>query len=227
MSLKLDASVTLRLFGLVASEKGTAESIDESLWTSEISDEDLIVQTSAGSREALALLFRRYAPVVRMISHKILRNKAEVEDFLQDIFLSIRFDAGKFDASRGSARSWILGTTYRRALSRRRYLNSRHFYDRVDLDDVVDQIGASDGDLLLQGSLSGGFGKGSLNNVFGQLSENQRQTLCMFFIEGYTFDEIAAKLGHTRGNVKNHYFRGLEKLRKVLFGSKLPGERAV
>jgi len=45
--------------------------------------------------------------------------------------------------------------------------------------------------------------------------------------KGHTFDEIAAKLGLTRGNVKHHYFRGLDKLRKELFGSKLPGKRAI
>jgi RNA polymerase sigma-70 factor (ECF subfamily) len=63
--------------------------------------------------------------------------------------------------------------------------------------------------------------------VFDALSENQRQTLRLFFIEGHTFDEIAAKLGLTRGNVKHHYFRGLDKLRKELFGSKLRDGRAV
>lgn len=52
--------------------------------------------------------------------------------------------------------------------------------------------------------------------LFESLSENQRQTLTLFFFEGYSFDEIAMKLGQTRGNIKNHYFRGLEKPRKLL-----------
>ena len=56
---------------------------------------------------------------------------------------------------------------------------------------------------------------------------DQRQTLRLFFIEGYTLDEIAAKLGQSRGNVKHHYFRGLDRLRKQIFGGKLPGKRAV
>jgi RNA polymerase sigma factor (sigma-70 family) len=66
---------------------------------------------------------------------------------------------------------------------------------------------------------------GRLQRGFETLSENQRQTLSLFFIEGYTFDEIAAQLGQSRGNVKHHYFRGLEKLRKELFDGELPGER--
>jgi RNA polymerase sigma-70 factor (ECF subfamily) len=71
------------------------------------------------------------------------------------------------------------------------------------------------------------LGNGGLQGVFETLSESQRQTLRLFFIEGYTLDEIAAKLGQSRGNVKHHYFRGLDRLRRELFGSKLPGERAI
>ena len=62
---------------------------------------------------------------------------------------------------------------------------------------------------------------GSLN------SEGQRQTLHLFFFEGYTFEEIAAKLGQTVGNARNHYYRGLEKLRKRISAGKLPGTEAV
>ena len=60
------------------------------------------------------------------------------------------------------------------------------------------------------------FDRADAQKLFEALSENQRQTLILFFFEGYTFDEIALKLGQTRGNIKNHYFRGLEKLRKLL-----------
>jgi RNA polymerase sigma factor (sigma-70 family) len=52
--------------------------------------------------------------------------------------------------------------------------------------------------------------------AFRELSENQRDTLRLYFFEGYSFEEIAAKLGQTRGNVKHHYFRGLERLRRQI-----------
>jgi RNA polymerase sigma-70 factor (ECF subfamily) len=115
--------------------------------------------------------------------------------------------------------------TYRRAISRRRYLTSRQFYTRVDLDDAAADL--ADPRISVRDSFDTSLGNGRLRTVFETLTENQRQTLCLFFIEGYTLDEIAAKLGQTRGNVKHHYFRGLERLRKELFGGKLSGERAV
>ena len=46
-------------------------------------------------------------------------------------------------------------------------------------------------------------------------------------MEGYTLPEIAEKMGQSRANIKNHYFRGLEKLRKHLFSGKLAAKRAL
>ena len=76
---------------------------------------------------------------------------------------------------------------------------------------------------LKENSIDGRLGNGGLERVFEALSENQRQTLVLHFFEGRTFDEIATKLGQPKGNVRHHYFRGLEKLRKHIFDRKLQG----
>jgi RNA polymerase sigma-70 factor (ECF subfamily) len=191
-------------------------------------DEALIAQIKDGSREALGLLFRRYARSVRSLAMRVLRDAGEADDLLQDLFLSIHKESASYDQSKGPARSWIMQVAYRRAISRRRHLSSRHFYTRVDLEDAALQISAPPSDFVSwENSIDGTFGNGTLERVLGELSENQRLTMRLFFVEGYTFEEIAAKLGQPRGNIKNHYFRSLEKLRKALFGDKLPGERAV
>ena len=93
------------------------------------------------------------------------------------------------------------------------------------LDEVASQFAdASAKPGKLEASIDEQCGKGSLQRVFAALSENQRETLHLFFAEGYTFDEIATKLGQSRGNIKHHYFRALGRLRKALFGGKLPGD---
>jgi RNA polymerase sigma-70 factor (ECF subfamily) len=58
------------------------------------------------------------------------------------------------------------------------------------------------------------------SRVLADLSLNQRETLRLHFVEDCSFAEIAARLGQSRGNIKHHYFRGLEKLRKQLFAGK-------
>src|SRR6266481_4923430 len=227
----MNGFATIRLPGITIA-KGEARTLSSSAAThgaeSEISDETLIAQICDGSREALADLFRRHARIVRGVAYRVLRDASEADDLLQDIFLLIHRKCGMFDASRGPARFWILQMTYHRAIARRRYLNSRHFYTRVDLDDVGRELAApgTDGSGLV--NLGDGLlGREGFRKGFEGLSENQRQTLQLFFVEGYTLGEIATKLNQTRGNVKNHYFRGLEKLRKQIFGNKLQGGSAV
>jgi len=226
----MNPSITIRLPGLAlpAEDPQTTVSVSSSVVASEISDEALMSQVCEGSREALAVLFRRYARLVRGVSFRVLRDAFEADDLVQDVFLLVHRDCKTFDSSKAPARFWILQMAYRRAISRRRYLTSRHFYTRLDLDDPACHVPDPRLDNCQLGeSVERMLGNGGLQGVFETLSESQRQTLRLFFIEGYTLDEIATKLGQSRGNVKHHYFRGLERLRKELFGGKLPGERAI
>jgi RNA polymerase sigma-70 factor (ECF subfamily) len=179
-----------------------------------------------GEQEALASLFRRYARVVRGVALRILKDASEAEDLLQDVFVLIHRLCRTFDSSKASAQFWILQMTYRRAISRRRYLNSRHFYAQVEFDDQgVQAVEPRSGQF--GASLDQILAELDLQKMFGTLSEDQQKTLRLHFIEGYTLDEIAKMLGQSRGNIRHHSFRGLERLRKQVFGSKLPGARAV
>lgn len=224
----MNSSVTIRLPGFAVNDSPTMEATAAAPVTdAEVCDEALMAQICEGGREALAVLFRRYAHVVRGVAYRVLRDASEADDLLQDVFLLVHRLCKTFDGSRSPAKFWIVQMAYRRAISRRRYLTSRHFYTRIDLDDTANELADPRSAGQLWDSIDGQLGNGGLQKVFGTLSENQQQTLRLFFIEGFTFDEIAAKLGQSRGNVKHHYFRGLDRLRKELFGGKLPGERAL
>lgn len=192
-------------------------------------DESLMRRVCDADKEALALLFHRYARTVRGVAYRVLRDASEADDLLQEIFILIHRKCRMFDASRGPARFWILQMTYHRALARRRYLNSRHFYTRVDLGDAEKHLGDPgstdcDGHGFPEDGL---LGKSGWKAIFDSLSADQQETLRLFFLEGYTLGEIAEKLNQTRSNVKHHYFRGLEKLRKQFFRSKLRDSSAV
>jgi RNA polymerase sigma-70 factor (ECF subfamily) len=223
----MDSFVTIRLpdFALTGEDAKAGTARPTEAPAAEPSDEILVEQVTQGSREALASLFRRHARIVRRVVHRILRNAPEADDLVQEIFLLVHRECKAFDSSKSPARFWILQMAYRRAISRKRYLTSRHFYSRIDLDEAAkdSNIISNDLDELIEQSLE----NNRLNKVFAALSDDQQQTLRLFFIEGYTFEEIAGKLGQSRGNIKHHYFRGLEKLRKELFGGKLPSERAI
>jgi RNA polymerase sigma-70 factor (ECF subfamily) len=226
----LHSLATFRLSNLAMSKERNLETSGlEPTGRVEPTDETLLSLVCNGSREALGLLFRRYARIVRGVAYRVLRDASEADDLLQDIFLLIHRLCGTFDSSRGSARHWILQMTHRRAISRRRYLTSRHFYNRIDLDETEGWLQESRTGTWRHADSVGEAleKKQTLESWFEQLSLNQRETLQLFFFESLTFEEIAARLGQTAGNARHHYYRGLDRLRKLIFAGKLPKGEAL
>jgi RNA polymerase sigma-70 factor (ECF subfamily) len=189
-----------------------------------LADEDLLARVLKGDQEALGLLFQRYARVVRHVAARILRDAAEAEDLVQDLFLFIRRKCAIFDGSKSSARSWIVQMAYHRAIERRRYLTARQFYSRVEIESDTDHVVGTP-TAECDYSAEAVFGRNGLSQVLKSLSEDQRETLCLHFFDGYTLAEISQRLGQTLGNVRNHYYRGLDKLRKQMSGNTVPVEQ--
>jgi RNA polymerase sigma-70 factor (ECF subfamily) len=182
------------------------------------SDEELLLQVRDGSREALAVLFRRHARTVYKVSNRILQNEAEAEDLVQELFLFVFQKADLFDGGKSSAISWLIQMTYHRAIDRRRYLASRCHYDAQPLQE--ERIRTNAGQI----SLDGVDGRALLIRLREDLPLEQQQTLELHFLEGYTFHEIAEKTGQTFGKVRHHYYRGMESLRSYVFSGKTPSK---
>jgi RNA polymerase sigma-70 factor (ECF subfamily) len=101
---RLRSPTAARLSALALSQASTS-----------ISDEALLNQISVGNGEALSALFKRYARLTRSVAFRILRDTAEAEDLVQDLFLYIQRKCGIFDSSKSTARSWIVQMAYHRA----------------------------------------------------------------------------------------------------------------
>jgi len=189
-----------------------------------IADEDLLARVLMGDQEALGFLFQRYARVVRNVSNRILRDATEAEDLVQDLFLFIQRKCAIFDSSKSSARSWIIQMAYHRAIERRRYLTTRQFYARSE---VQNETGHLVGKPTAESDYSAEavFGRNGLSKVLKSLTDDQRETLCLHFFDGYTLAEISQKSGQSLGNVRNHYYRGLDKLRKQMLRNSVPVEQ--
>ncbi len=187
----------------------------------EASDERLLARMVQGDQEALGCLFRRYSRTVRGIAARILRNNAEADDVVQDLFLFIQRKCSIFDSARSSARSWIIQMAYHRAFERRRYLMARRFYSQKEIGGHVnDLVGTPTAECDY--SAEAVFGRNGLTQVLRTLSQDQQDTLRLHFFEGYTFAEISKRLGQPLGNIRNHYYRGLDKLRKHMFKNTVP-----
>jgi RNA polymerase sigma-70 factor, ECF subfamily len=180
----------------------------------ELTDDSLLVRVGNGSREALGVLFRRHRHAVLNIGWRILKDAGEAEDLCQDVFLFLFEKARVFDRSKGTALSWLIQFTYHRAMNRRQYLLFRQHYNAFPLSEVENQV-------CPEGNLASEIDAGSLlNRLREELSPEQRQTLELHFFEGYSLREIATLTDQTLPATRHHYYRGVERLRSLVFPRK-------
>ncbi|MGA7625693.1 MAG: sigma-70 family RNA polymerase sigma factor [Candidatus Acidiferrales bacterium] len=220
----MNFSTATRLPALPLSRKNPAiDSFggEETVASVEISDEALFAQICTGHKESLTILFRRYVGLVRGIGRRILRDDAEAEDHVQEVFFYLYKKCALYDSSRGSARSWLVQTSYYMALHRRMHLAVRRHYDSVELQESGADELPSPAIAGYDRSAEGLFGSVRWRELLAALTVDQWETLRLHFFEGYTLAEIAEKRGQPLGNVRHYYYRALEKLRKQLLGSEL------
>lgn len=220
----MDSFAASRFPTLPLSKRGaTAPSVlgGESAGCCECSDEVLLSLISRQDREALATLFRRHYRLVRGIGKRILRDNAEAEDLVQDVFLHIARKSHLYDSSKGSARSWIVQVTYFQALNRKGYLTERHYYTSLDCEESGAEELVTPVIAEYDHSGEGLFGRRRWQRIREMLTEDQWETIRLHFFEGCTFAEIGARRNQPVGNVRNHFYRGLARLRKYIFRSEL------
>lgn len=190
------------------------EPVESALSNSDLSDDHLMEQVGKGSRDALALLFRKHNRAVRNVAYRILRDESEADDLVQEVFLYFFQKSALFDPSKGSASSWIIQIAYHRALNRRQYLTVRQHYDTHEFQEQ--RLCTNERQLFVDAVVA----RTLLKQLREQVSIEQRQTLELHFFDGFSFREIAEKTGQTLGNVRNHYYRGVERLRACVFPQK-------
>lgn len=182
-----------------------------------VSDEVLMEQVRGGEQESLAHLFRRHARTVRNAALRILRDEAEADDLVQEVFLFLFRKATLYNPEKGTALTWILHVTYHRAFDRRRYLNTRKFYASQEIDEETERIAGSKGEVPHHSQTwDGVLGRKLAERFRSRLTPEQQETLQLFFFEGYALKEIAELTGRSLVNVRSHYYRGLERLRQFI-----------
>jgi RNA polymerase sigma-70 factor (ECF subfamily) len=160
---------------------------------------------------------------VLKIALRILRDAGEAEDLMQEVFLEIFEKAALFDPNKGSLKTWILQYAYHRSLSRRQYLALRDFYDRQQITEYEVCVPNS-GNVSWRG-LTFQEWRRVIEQGLATLNEKQRKTLELFCFQGLLLNEIAERTKESLANVRHHYYRGLDGLRKFLQAQ--PGSEAL
>jgi RNA polymerase sigma-70 factor (ECF subfamily) len=139
----------------------------------------------------------------------MLRNSGDAEDAVQEIFLDIWKNAGKFDPAKSSETTFVAMIARRRLIDRLRYSKRRVAAD--PLDDIVNEP-ADRSDKKIQITVEAEQASRALNS----LRPEQRQVLQLSIVQGLSHQEIAEATGMPLGTVKTHARRGLMLAREYL-----------
>jgi RNA polymerase sigma-70 factor, ECF subfamily len=181
-----------------------------------LDDQSVMGLVQSGDREALSLLFDRYSRLVLNVATRILRDPTEAQDLVQEVFLYIHRRSSVFDPSKGTVASWMIQVTYSRAFNRRESLSVRAQADCARIEELADSAGAEMRLEKLTDELSA---RKLVHEALAELTERQRETLRMYFFEGYSLREISANQRESLTNTRHHYYRGIERLKGVLKAS--------
>ncbi len=178
-----------------------------------LSDESLAERLQSGDTDALTILFERHAPRLLAIARHILRDDAEAEDAVQQVFLDAYRSIQRFDSDKGSFKTWLFMFGYQRIFNCRRSRSTGRLFDADPFDEL--SIG-----LQLESQRPARFSLPEtailIDQVLRHLQPRQRRNIELVYYEGLTAEEIAVRTGETVRVVRHNLYRGLEKLRKAV-----------
>jgi RNA polymerase sigma-70 factor (ECF subfamily) len=178
----------------------------------ELDDVCVVRELQAGNDDALAILYDRYYNAALGVGLRVLRDRGEAEDILQNVFLEIAEKVGQFDPARGTVLVWILQCAYGRSLNRRNYLLVRRFYANIAMSDLTE---FEQGALRLYAEAPQECAR-FVREALALLSEPQRRTIEMVHFEGLNLKDVAERTEQTFSNTRHQYYRGMAKLRDHL-----------
>ena len=178
-------------------------------------DGELVRRMSRGDKSACAALYDRFSRPLYSLALRILNDKSEAEDVVQEVFLALWEKAGTFEADRGSAFGWAVTLTRNRAIDRlrtrrrRSTLLSESFVE--DLPGGQSAIDPDSADDLMFKEKSV-----AVRAALASLPPDQLRAVELAYFSGLTQQEIASRLSEPLGTVKARIRRGLIKLRDTL-----------
>lgn len=171
----------------------------------------LLVRIAAGDQSAFAALYDMLSARAFGLILRVLVNRSQSEEVLQEVFLEVWQSAARFAPNKGQGRTWILTIAHRRAVDRVRASQASTERDvRVGMRD----IGIAHDTVAEQVEL--GIAADQVATALGALPEAQRETLVLAYYGGYSQSEIAALVGSPLGTIKTRMRDGLTRLRNEM-----------
>ena len=176
-------------------------------------DRSVFSRIASGDPEALKTLYNQTSSRAMAIVVRILRNSAEAEEVVQEVYLQIWNNAGRYDAKRGSAAAWVSTISRTRAIDR---LRSKGTADRTARAAAQEMGSAPNHPPTPLEEASARHDRERIRRALEQLPTEQHEVLELAYFNGLTQPEISEQTGQPLGTVKSRVRLGMERLSQLL-----------
>lgn len=173
---------------------------------------DLLHACAQGSQRAFRQLYDETAPQLYAVLLRMLKRKDWAQDVLQEAFVNVWQNAASYDASRGRVSTWLTSIVRYRALDAMR--RERRLVPVEDIGLVSDMQQEPDSDD--EAGLLSHAERRALDECLERLSDDQRRSVALAYLDGSTHEEISTRLSSPLGTVKSWIRRGLQSLKRCL-----------
>ncbi len=180
----------------------------------------ILTRIAAGDRLAVEECLKKYGGLIWSLARRMLRNSDDAEDAVQEIFLDVWKNAGKFDETQSSETTFIAMIARRRLIDRIRFTSRRISADALD-EVMIEPVDRAD--RKMQTTLEANDAVKALNS----LRPEQQQVLQLSIVQGLSHQEIAERTGMPLGTVKTHARRGILQAREFLGLGRLDSSKEV
>jgi RNA polymerase sigma-70 factor (ECF subfamily) len=178
-----------------------------------LADEELMPWIGRKDAEAFEVFYDRHGGAAYALAYRILGERGAAEDCIQEAFISIWRSGGKFDAARGSVRSWTLSIVRNRAIDVLRSKAGKAPKMTFDDDEIIESRpaeGLTDEEAMRHETAT------EVRGALSHLPDDQSKVIQLAYFGGFSQSEIAAMLNLPLGTVKGRMRLGLEKIRGEL-----------
>ena len=180
-------------------------------------DAALVVAIGRYHQDALAEAYRRHAGGVFGLARRLLFDDTLAEEVTQEVFVRLWEHPDRFDADRGTLRSYLLAQTHGRAVDLLRSEGSRRQREERDARRVANA------GYDLEREVWDMHVSGEVRAALGELREEERSPIVLAYFGGYSYREVAGMLDEPEGTVKTRIRSGLRRLRGALANAGIEG----
>ncbi|MEG3192630.1 sigma-70 family RNA polymerase sigma factor [Lysobacter sp. D1-1-M9] len=171
----------------------------------------VLASVASGDAKAFEQLYRATSAKLFGVCLRVMSDRGEAEDVLQEVYTTVWRKADQFDATRASAVTWLAMIARNKAIDRLRATPAAARTAPIELAETVVDPGASPA-----GSAAAATDRERLGACMEQLDTRRRTLIRTAFFDGATYEELATRIGSPLGSVKSWIRRGLQQLRACL-----------